>query len=121
MIITPMPDMNPEITEYGVKATKRPILSTPSRICISPGHNHDGKRLGQVVGVGSDDNRHSHGHRAGRPGYLRPDSPEHRREKPHRYGALYAGNCPQPRGNPESQRHWQPDHRGGHTSEEVPS
>ena len=35
-MITPMPDMNPEITEYGVNATKRPILITPRRICIRP-------------------------------------------------------------------------------------
>ena len=36
MMITPMPDMNPEITEYGVKATKRPIFITPRRTCIKP-------------------------------------------------------------------------------------
>ena len=36
MMIMPMPDMNPDITEYGVKATKRPILITPRRICINP-------------------------------------------------------------------------------------
>ena len=31
-MIMPMPDMNPEITEHGVKATSRPILITPRRI-----------------------------------------------------------------------------------------
>ena len=35
-MITPMPDMNPDITEYGVKATKRPILITPRRTCRRP-------------------------------------------------------------------------------------
>ena len=32
MIIMPMPDMKPEITEYGVNATNRPILIRPKRI-----------------------------------------------------------------------------------------
>ena len=36
MMIMPMPDMNPDITEYGVKATKRPTRITPSRICMRP-------------------------------------------------------------------------------------
>ena len=36
MRISPIPDMNPEITEYGVYDTNRPIRSTPSRIWISP-------------------------------------------------------------------------------------
>ncbi len=32
----PTPDMNPEITEYGVYPTNRPIRSTPSAIWIRP-------------------------------------------------------------------------------------
>ena len=36
MMMMPMPDMNPDITEYGVKATKRPMRITPSRICMRP-------------------------------------------------------------------------------------
>ena len=36
MMIMPMPDMNPEITEYGVKDTRRPIRITPRRIWVRP-------------------------------------------------------------------------------------
>ena len=36
MMIMPMPDMNPDITEYGVKLTKRPILITPRRTWNAP-------------------------------------------------------------------------------------
>ena len=36
MMIMPMPDMNPEITEYGVKDTRRPIRIAPRRIWIRP-------------------------------------------------------------------------------------
>ena len=35
-MIRPIPDMNPEMTEYGVYATKRPIRMTPRIICIMP-------------------------------------------------------------------------------------
>ena len=60
----PMPDMNPEITEYGVKATKRPMRITPSRTLYEAGHDDDGEGFGKGVGVGGDDNRHGHGHGA---------------------------------------------------------
>ena len=36
MMMIPIPDMKPEITEYGVYAASRPIRSTPSRIWIRP-------------------------------------------------------------------------------------
>ena len=36
MMMIPTPDINPEITEYGVYATKRPIRSRPRRTCMSP-------------------------------------------------------------------------------------
>ena len=36
MMMIPMPDMNPDMTEYGVKATKRPTLITPRSTWISP-------------------------------------------------------------------------------------
>ena len=45
----PTPDMKPEITEYGVYPTNRPIRSTPSAIWISPGHHRDRERLGQAL------------------------------------------------------------------------
>ena len=35
-MIMPMPDMKPDITEYGVYATKRPILRTPRRTWMRP-------------------------------------------------------------------------------------
>ena len=36
IMIMPMPDMKPDITEYGVKLTKRPILITPRRTWSAP-------------------------------------------------------------------------------------
>ena len=36
MMMIPIPDMNPEVTEYGVYDTNRPMRRTPSRIWITP-------------------------------------------------------------------------------------
>ena len=36
MMMMPMPDMNPEITEYGVKAMNRPMPTRPSSTWKSP-------------------------------------------------------------------------------------
>ena len=36
MMMMPMPDMKPEITEYGVKAMNRPMPTTPSSTCMRP-------------------------------------------------------------------------------------
>ena len=68
----PMPDMNPEITEYGVKATRRPILETPQQNLDESRHNDDGERVRQVVCVQCNNDRHRHGHRARGPRDLRP-------------------------------------------------
>ena len=88
MTITPMPDMKPEITEYGVNAMKRPMPTTPSRTWNSPAMMTMVKAAARLsawsvtttaiataIGpVGARD--------------LRTRPPEHRREEPHRDGPV---------------------------------
>ena len=83
------------------------------------GHHHDGERLGQVVGVLRYNHRHGDGHRRGRPRNLRPGAAEHRREKPHRNGAVHPGNRPHPGRHAKGQGHRQPHHRRRNAAEKI--
>ena len=82
-------------------------------------HDDDGERLGEVVRMGGDHDRHRHGHGTGGAGYLRPRSPEHRCKETHRNRAVEAGNRAETRRDAEGQRYRQPHHRRGDTPKEV--
>ena len=94
MMIMPMPDMNPDITEIRREGHKSTDSHYAQKNLYQPRHNDYGECLGEVVRIASDNDRHRHGHGAGRTGYLRPRPPEHRREETHRDSPVYPGQRP---------------------------
>ena len=105
MMMMPMPDMNPEITEYGVKSDETADAHEAQQHLEEPGHDDDGERGGEVVRVEGDDDGHRDGHGASGAGDLGAGPAEHRGEEADGYGAVDARERPQPGSLAERQRH----------------
>ena len=83
------------------------------------GHDGDREDLGEVVGVGGDDDGDRHRHGARGPRDLRFRPAEHGREEADRDRPVEPRHRSQSRGDAESQRHRQPHHGRRDAAEDV--
>ena len=94
--------MKPEITEYGVYPTNRPIRSTPSAIWISPAITAIVNASAQALRVRCHDDRHRNRHRTRRTRNLRPRPPEHRAKNPTAMAPYSPATAPRPDATPNA-------------------